>query len=104
MIDRFLSKQFLSLKVGWWLLIVVGVIGAYFAFGAVLDRMTDKAAEAGATQQRETDLRETINRVEKANEARDEVVHSPDVRDAICVQYSRTPENCGHVLPRVQGD
>jgi membrane protein implicated in regulation of membrane protease activity len=50
--------------------------------------------EIGATVQREGDLRETITRTEKANEAAAKVERDPVARRDGCLRHSRTPENC----------
>ena len=72
------------------------------------DTVEDAAEEGrqeGAKQQRETDLVETINRTEQANETRDTIQN--EVRTgtggnlyAQCLRTARTPANCERFLPR----
>lgn len=69
----------------------------------------EKQREAGASAQRESDLRETIDRTEKGNAARVEIQdafkrgdgRSSAVYDQ-CLRTARTPENCKRFLPEQQ--
>ena len=69
----------------------------------------EKQREAGASAQREGDLRETINRTEQGNAARVEIQdafkrddgRSRAVYDQ-CLRTARTPENCQRFLPEQQ--
>lgn len=61
----------------------------------------EKQRERGAQVQRETDLRETINRTEQGNAARNEIheaLNRDDGRSAAvydqCMRTARTPANC----------
>jgi hypothetical protein len=60
--------------------------------------------EIGATVQREGDLRETITRTEKANEAREEIRQVGPTGNRLrydqCLRTARTPTNCERFLPR----
>ena len=66
--------------------------------------------EIGASSQREGDLRETLNRTEKGNEARTQVQHDlqsggrSDALYAQCLRTARTPENCQRFLPQRKAD
>lgn len=69
----------------------------------LVTRTTDKAVEAsheaGATQQRETNLQEVIKRTEQGNEARDQIRNDSDnARYNLCLQSARTPANCDRYL------
>ncbi|MEW9855943.1 hypothetical protein [Novosphingobium sp. M1R2S20] len=96
---------------GWLKAALAGVLGVVIVTGVILwlnarEEADDKAnQQIGATQQREGDLRETITRVETANEARVEIA-DPDSRARYdqCVRSARTPENCLRLLPERQAD
>ncbi|WP_132468728.1 hypothetical protein [Novosphingobium sp. ST904] len=69
----------------------------------------EKQQAAGASAQREGDLRETINRAEQGNAARVEIqdaFNRGDGRSAAvydqCLRTARTPANCERFLPREQ--
>lgn len=69
----------------------------------------EKQREAGASAQREGDLRETIQRTEQGNAARVEIQDAfqrDDGRSAAvydqCLRTARTPENCKRFLPEQQ--
>lgn len=96
MIWAFLTEKGLAgLRNGWWLLIaVLGGIALYFATTGLLDRLESSAETRGAIVQREADLTETIDRVERANEAEVRIEGDPAARRAGCLRHSRTPENC----------
>lgn len=104
MIYAWLGKSFLGLTRGWWILIAIGALGlAYAALNLWIDKTIDTAKDAGATEQREGDLRETLNRTEQGNEARNEI--RDDVGTARydqCLRTARTPANCERFLPKLQ--
>lgn len=64
--------------------------------------------EIGAAVQREGDLRETLERTETANEAREEIERPGDAGDRLrydqCLRTARTPANCQRFLPGGQAD
>lgn len=70
-----------------------------------------EAKQAGAVEQREADNKETINRVEQGNEAR-QTIEDDFKRDdgrsaaiyAQCVRSARAPENCERFLPERPAD
>lgn len=94
------------LPVGVW-----AVLGALLAIGALVLRhraAIDDAASDGRTEgaqmQHEADLRETIKRVEQANDTRQTIeteVRSGGGPDAYaqCLRTARTPENCQRFMP-----
>lgn len=79
---------------------LLAVIAASIWFGSV----TKKAEQRGATTQREADLRETIERVEIANEVRETVRRDGGAAYDECLRSSRTPANCVGLLPADQAD
>lgn len=87
-----LAKRFAPLAAIALGLLLVGL--AVLAFNLWLDGRDTRNQEIGATVQREGDLRATIERVEKANEAAAKVERDPAARRAGCLRHSRTPENC----------
>jgi membrane protein implicated in regulation of membrane protease activity len=99
------GKGFLGLAKGLWLLgAVVALIGAV-AWLQARENADDKAnQEIGAAVQREGDLRETIERTETANEAREEIGRHDAAGDRLrydqCLRTARTPANCERFLPR----
>src|SRR5687768_4408627 len=92
------------------------ILGTALLLGALclwLDsrEKADDAAnqEIGATVQREGDLRETIERTEQGNEAREEIKRDVDrgggtVLYEQCLRTARTPANCERFLPERQAD
>lgn len=106
MIMAWLTSKALGLAKGWWILIVLAaLITAIIIARGWMDRTIQTAIEAGAAEQRETDLRETIRNVEKANAARDEVHNDIDgARYNQCLRTARTPANCERFLPARQAD
>jgi hypothetical protein len=97
MIWAFLTTRgFLGLAKGIWVAIAAGLIVAAVLWLTAAEKADDRAnQEIGATVQREGDLRETIERTETANEAREESrTRTDDQRNADCLRRSRTPENC----------
>lgn len=104
MIMEWLLTQKLGMTRGGWLLIAIGILAITIFWIVSAEKADDKANQTvGATTQREADLRETVNRVEEANAAREEI-RGVD-RDAMCARYAqcvrsaRTPENCVRFLP-----
>lgn len=78
-------------------LIIAGVailIGAALWWNASQVARDERNQEVGASSQRESDLRETINRTERANEAAAKIERDPVARRDGCLRHSRTPENC----------
>lgn len=102
-----LSGWFRALPVGIKWLLVIWIIAAVLTLiiDGWMDRTIQTAVEAGAAEQRETDLRETIRNVEKANAARDEVHNDIDgARYNQCLRTARTPANCKRFLPARHAD
>ena len=106
------AKGLLGLARGWWILgAIVAAVALYAAFTGILGRMVDTAKDAGATEQREGDLRETIQRVETGNEAREEMREAlarDDSRSRAvydqCLRTARTPANCERFVPVGEAD
>ena len=82
--------------IGTLVVIAALAVGALWLWADSREKADDKAnQEIGATVQREGDLRETIERTETANEAReDSRTRTSEQRNADCLRRSRTPENC----------
>lgn len=85
------------------------LIGALWLWLGAREEADDKAnQEIGATVQREGDLRETIERTEKANETREEINRPGPAGDRLrydqCLRTARTPANCQRFLPVGQAD
>jgi hypothetical protein len=87
----------------WLLLALLGVALAWAAASFVkgINRHDQDQRDAGAAQQRADDLGETVNRVEKANEVRDQI-NDPrsNARYDECLRSARAPENCQRFLPQ----
>lgn len=104
------AKAALGLARYWWILIAIAAVtGLWFAYTATLDRMTETAKDAGAVEQREADLTETLNRTEQGNAAREEVRREVDAGSGSavytqCLRTARTPENCLRFLPKLEAD
>ena len=72
--------------------------GILWAAVATMNHATDTAVtvaqESGRTQQRAEQAESTIEQVEKANEASDDLRRDDVVRDAECLRNARNPANC----------
>src|SRR5690606_17750034 len=91
-VSQRLSKALAILTV---ILGVAALLGALWLWIDAREEADDQRnQEIGATVQREGDLRETITRTEKANEAAAKVERDPVARRDGCLRHSRTPENC----------
>lgn len=89
------AEGLLGLRKGLWLLIAIAALVGFAIWLGAREAADDKAnQEIGAAVQREGDLVETFNQVEKANEAEARLDRDPDARRAGCLQHSRTPANC----------
>ena len=68
------------------------------AFFRLIDRAQDhavtQAVEAGRAEQRADDQAAILNQVEKAKNAQETMRRDDAAAHALCVRYSRTPENC----------
>ena len=90
-----MAKSFGLHRIAW-----IGIAALLLAAGIywlqAREEADDKAnQEIGAQGQREGDLRKTIERAEKANEARDDISRNRDnARYDQCVRTARTPANC----------
>ncbi len=95
MIFAWLTTRTLGLARGWWLLgLVIALAVAVIWLRAAEDADDRRNQEIGAAAQRESDLRETLDRVKEANDAERKITADPDARRAGCLRHSRTPENC----------
>lgn len=84
---------------------LIALLFVMWAFWSRAERKDDEAnIERGRETERAEQMAETIDRVEKANEAERQITASPDAARDNCVRHSRTPENCGHGLPVVPRD
>jgi len=110
MIPFLAAKGLFNLARGWWLAIAVaGLVALYFGVNGLLDRLTDNAKEQGATEQREADLTETLERTEQGNAARDTInresaVGAGDALYRQCLRTARTPANCERFLSAGETD
>lgn len=99
--------QFAKRIPAWAYACILGVLALLAVWAWHNSQVTEAATEgrkAGATEQRESDLTETITRTEQANETR-EVIQG-EVRSgtggnlyAQCVRTARTPAHCQRFLP-----
>lgn len=90
-----------------WAWVTLGAVLMLFAAFVWHNSQVSEAAsdgiQKGAQQQRETDLVETINRVETANETREAIqgemrAGSGDALYRQCLRAARTPANCQRFL------
>jgi 4-hydroxybenzoate polyprenyltransferase len=89
------AKGLLGLAKGYWLLIAAAAaVALYFGAQMVLNKLVDSSKDAGATEQREADLTQTVNNVEKANAAAETVRRDPDAARAECLRNARNKANC----------
>jgi hypothetical protein len=109
MIPPILAAPLLGIARWVWLAgAVVALVGVVLWLNA-REKADDRAnQELGATVQRETDLRKTIERTETANEAREEIARPDAAGDRLrydqCLRTARTPANCQRFLPGGQTD
>lgn len=86
-----------------WLKLALGGVLALAAAFVWLHSRDSGNREIGSTQQREADLRETLERTEDANRARDDIRRDVDgARYAQCLRTARTPANCERFMPGIQ--
>lgn len=108
MLTFFASALSLAKRIPWQVYAALGAVLALLAVWAWhKGQVSDAASEGvqkGAQQQRESDLIETIERTEQANEARQ--VIQGEVRSGAggnlydqCLRTARTPANCKRFLP-----
>lgn len=94
------AAKFLGIGRWVWVLIAIALVLGAYVWLTKAEEADDKAnQEIGASVQREGDLRETLERVEKADEVR-ETFSADDQRvyDE-CLRSARTPANCERFLP-----
>lgn len=98
------APRWLWLSIG----LVLAITGAILAYTRLADAENEddkRNQEIGATIQREGDLQETVERVEKANEVREEVSAEAAVGRgerlySQCLRSNRgTPDDCKRFLP-----
>ncbi|RKF23389.1 hypothetical protein D6851_02650 [Altericroceibacterium spongiae] len=115
MMGAFLTASgLLGLKNWIWIAIVAALIATAFVIVAIADNALDGAhatgVTQGATQQREGDLRETLERTERGNDAREKVEReaargSGNALYDQCLRSNRgAAENCLRFLPEREGD
>ena len=101
-----LVGKFLGLHRWAWLGIAgAALVAGYFWLQSREEADDRRNQEIGAQQQREGDLRETLERTEQGNEARNEIRNDVgDARYNQCLRSARTPENCKRFLPERPAD
>lgn len=73
---------------------VIALLGALWLWLGAREEADDKAnQDLGRQVQQAEDMAETIDRVERANDA-EEKLGDPDARRDGCLRHSRTPSNC----------
>lgn len=97
-----LGVQMLGLPRWLWGVLALAVLAAVILWA--IGSAVDQAEKRGAVTQRESDLREVIDRVEKSNEIRETVGRSNGAAYDECLQSARTPANCIGLLPDREGD
>lgn len=99
-------------KVAAWAALVIAVaalcVGLWLFFDS-REKVDDTAnQQIGRTEERAEQQAETIQNVEKANEAREEIRAPGPVGDRArydqCMRSARNPENCRFLLPERQTD
>lgn len=56
--------------------------------------MQERAAQAGRADQQANDLRDTISRTERANDAAETIRRDADARHVECLRHARNPQDC----------
>lgn len=80
-------------------ILVVAALALWLWIGRA-DEADDRNNQAiGATVQREADMTQTIERVEKANAAREDTIVGSVEFYYQCLRTARTPDNCQRFLP-----
>ena len=80
---------------------LLALAGAYLWITKAEEADDRRNQDIGAKVQREGDMRKTIERTEKANEARDDIRRNRDSsRYDQCLRTARTPANCERLLPK----
>jgi hypothetical protein len=83
---------------------VAAVVGVYFWLQAAENADDKQNQEIGATVEREKNLTETIDRVEKADDVRETTTPGDRSFYDECLRTARTPANCERFLPSGQDD
>ncbi|WP_156840263.1 hypothetical protein [Novosphingobium aquimarinum] len=91
---------------GWIAIVAALIAAAVLVIDSAIEDVIAVSKDQGATEQREGDLHETLNRTEEGNNARTEIEEglgradgrSRPVYDQ-CLRTARTPENCERFLP-----
>jgi hypothetical protein len=87
------------------LLLLGGTV--WYCSEQVEDRV-EQAETIGEEREKTKQYEKTIEKVEKANEAREEITRPGPVGDRTrynqCLRTARTPENCKRFLPELQED
>lgn len=102
MIYAWLAKRSLGLARGLWVVIaIVALIGGWTWWRS---SEAEKNREAGALNERNTQLERTITRAGTAKETRDAIERDIDAGGsdelyAQCMRSARTPANCQRFLP-----
>lgn len=100
MLLAWLGTKALGLQRWIWLAILLAALIGGILWLQAREEADDRGnQEIGAKVQREGDLRKTIERAEKANEARDDIRTGDRTRYEQCLRSARTPANCQRLLP-----
>lgn len=86
---------------------VIGLISVWVWHNSQVKEAASEGIEKGAKAQRETDLVETIQRTETANETRQVIQNEVRAGNGAalydqCLRTARTPANCKRFLPSVE--
>lgn len=95
MIFAWLTARFLGISRGFWLLGIVFALGSAWIALSARENADDKHnQQVGREIQRAEDLAETLDRVEQANEAAEDLKRNPDAARAECLQNARNKADC----------
>jgi len=85
----------LGLKRWIWIAIVAAALGAAVLIaGRTVDRVLESATEAGKAAQRAENAEATLNQVEKANDASQDLQRDPGAARDECLRHARNPADC----------
>lgn len=95
MIYAWITSKALGLAKGWWILIALAALVGGYLWLDLREEADDRSnQDIGAAVQRERNVTATIQQVEKANEASENLRRNTGAAYDECVRNARNPADC----------